>query len=98
MAASKSSIVMIGADGNVYRIKTADLAKVAKKVPKAKLSADVQEHLERGLAKHVKAGNGKGVAHILVSKADILTASKADILAASKADILTASKAEILVK
>ena len=92
-----SSILMIGEDGNVYRIKTSELGKVAKKVPKSKLSPAVQAHIDKALSSGSRGG-GKGVAHILVSKADILTASKADILTASKADILTASKADILVK
>jgi hypothetical protein len=84
----KSRNLIVGADGNVYRIHQ---QKTARKVSQAKLSSGIRTQSE-----HSETILNKGVAHILACKAEILTGMTAEILSASKAEILTGLKAEIL--
>jgi hypothetical protein len=88
------SIMMVSDDGKVYHVQSKDIGKVAKRVPKAKLSADVQAHVEKVAS---KVTGGKGVAHIFASKADIFVSKKSDIFVAGKNDTLGAAKSDIFI-
>ncbi len=88
------NLLMVGEDGNVYSVDSEELGKIAKKVDRSSLSSDVQSHLDERAS-----GDGSGpVAHIIASKADIITSSKADIIVSSQADIIVSSKADIIVE
>jgi hypothetical protein len=88
------SIMMVSDDGKVYHVQSKDVGKVAKRVPKAKLSPDVQAHVEKAAS---KVKGGKGVAHIFASKADIFTSKKSDIFVAGKNDTLGSAKSDIFI-
>jgi hypothetical protein len=87
-------IMMVSDDGKVYQVNPKQVGKLAKRVPLSKLSPAVQTHIEK-TAKNLTGG--KGVAHILATKSDILTAGKSDILVAGKQDTLGSAKSDILI-
>lgn len=66
-------IMMVSDDGKVYQVNPKQLGKLAKRVPLSKLSPAIQTHIEK-TAKDLTGG--KGVAHILATKSDILTAGQ----------------------
>ena len=88
------NLLMVGEDGNVYTVDSEELGKIAKKIDRSSLSDDVQSHIKET----VSSSGGGPVAHIIASKADIITSSKADIIVSSKADIIVSSKADIIVQ
>jgi hypothetical protein len=85
-----SSILIIGDDGSVYQVKTSELGKIAKKVPKAKQSKAVQDLVE-------KAGTeSKGSARIFVTKTDVTSTAVDDIFfTAGRAEIMTVTKKDL---
>jgi len=88
------SIMMVSDDGKVYHVQSKDVGKVAKRVPMAKLSPDVQAHVQKAAS---KVTGGKGVAHIFASKADIFASKKSDIFVAGKNDTLASAKSDIFI-
>jgi hypothetical protein len=87
-------IMMLSDDGKVYKVDPKQVGKLAKRVPLSKLSPAVKTNIETA-GKNLTGG--KGVAHILATKSDILTAGKSDILVAGKQDTLASAKSDILI-